>query len=434
MRNTLKTFYLALITISLISCATTEPENPHPASTGWKNSEPIILLHGLNGFARDNYDNFWYWGGRTNLEAELRAAGYDVRTASVGPLSSNWDRSCEFFAYLKGGTVDYGKEHSLKAEHIRYGRTYEGIYPEWGTIDPATGEIRKIHIIAHSMGGTTARMVAQLLSEGSEEERNASGEEISPLFKGHRDWIKSITTLSTPHDGSTLTYEMTSYRQRDLISSLAVDFLIKWDDDFLIHNDMNLDQWEWTQQRDEEDSLQYEMRIKDFLSRRDWEWTNKDFADFDLAPEGAWETNGWVEARPDIYYFSWATRITYENGRGENRPNPLISLPLIPLSEIISHYTGYRSSLIQIDESWLPNDGAANSRSMKGPTLNSRDVIENWNGLGTPPKGVWNYRGELYPMDHMQIIGMSPILSPPGNFPGLVEWYTEQAALLSGLP
>ena len=140
------------------------------------------------------------------------------------------------------------------------------------------------------------------------------------------------------------------------------------------------------------------------------------------------------KARPDIYYFSWSTRITYINGRGEVKKHPLISLPLIPLSDVLSRFTGYRSSLIQIGKSWLPNDGVVNTVSMKGPTLNSTDKIVNGNRPGVPEKGVWNYRGEMYPLDHMQIIGMSPLINPPKVFPDLIKWYKEQAAISATCP
>lgn len=425
--------FLLLISLPLLLTCTSEPEiSPSSAGGIIPDGYPVILLHGLNGFGRENYSSFWYWGGQTDLETELRTSCCQVRTAAVGPLSSNWDRSCEFYAYLVGGTVDYGKAHSEKYGHDRFGETYEGILPGWGSRDPITERVQKIHIIAHSMGGQTARMVAQLLEEGSEVERKATGDETSPLFTGGHHWIKSITTISTPHDGSTLSYEMTSYRQREHMALLALGFLVWWDESFPLHNDLKLDHWEWTRQKDGESRSAYEERIRQTVL--DWNWANLDFSDFDVSPEGAREMNGWVKARDDIYYFSWATRITYRNKAGQMKNYPLISLPLIPFADIISRYTAYRSSLIQIDESWRYNDGVVNTISMDGPTLGSSDIIKPWGGRGIPPKGVWNYRGELYPMDHLQVIGMTTALTPPSSYPGLTEWYREQIELVTSLP
>ena len=42
-----------------------------------------------------------------------------------------------------------------------------------------------MHLVGHSMGGETIRMLAQLLENGDADERNASrGGDISPLFTG----------------------------------------------------------------------------------------------------------------------------------------------------------------------------------------------------------------------------------------------------------
>ena len=64
------------------------------------------------------------------------------------------------------------------------------------------GEIHKVHLIGHSMGGETIRLLAQLLEEGSKDEIQATGINTNSLFKGGQHWIESITTISTPHDGS----------------------------------------------------------------------------------------------------------------------------------------------------------------------------------------------------------------------------------------
>ena len=54
------------------------------------------------------------------------------------------------------------------------------------------------------MGGNTARVLLCLLSEGSAAER-ASGIEADSLFSGGRaSWVRSITTVAAPHDGTTL--------------------------------------------------------------------------------------------------------------------------------------------------------------------------------------------------------------------------------------
>jgi triacylglycerol lipase len=59
--------------------------------------------------------------------------GHQTYYASMGPISSNWDRACELYAQIKGTVVDYGQAHSAKYGHARYGKDYrgKGFYPAW---------------------------------------------------------------------------------------------------------------------------------------------------------------------------------------------------------------------------------------------------------------------------------------------------------------
>ncbi|GMF33662.1 unnamed protein product [Phytophthora lilii] len=99
------------------------------------NTHPVVLVHGFSGWGREELLDFKYWGGlQGDFQEELRAQGYTVFTAVVGPFSSNWDRSCELYAQIKGGQVDYGVKHSAKHGHLRFGRNFTGLYPEWGEI------------------------------------------------------------------------------------------------------------------------------------------------------------------------------------------------------------------------------------------------------------------------------------------------------------
>jgi hypothetical protein len=41
----------------------TQNEISHVFPESYKNDDPIILVHGLNGFGREKFDNFYYWGG-----------------------------------------------------------------------------------------------------------------------------------------------------------------------------------------------------------------------------------------------------------------------------------------------------------------------------------------------------------------------------------
>ena len=63
------------------------------------NSHPVIFVHGFAGFGRSEMLGYKYWGGFTDLETQLQSRYADqlVKTAVVGPFSSNWDRAVELF-------------------------------------------------------------------------------------------------------------------------------------------------------------------------------------------------------------------------------------------------------------------------------------------------------------------------------------------------
>ena len=149
------------------------------------NQYPTVFVHGLGGFGSGDLTDmvFHYWGfsPKKNILQYLRKQGFEVYNPSLGPVNSGWDRTCELWAQLFGGTVDYGKVHSEKYGHARYGRTYaKGLIPDWGM----PGKHEKINIIGHSFGGPTVKEIANLIANGSQEEINGTpAEELSDLFK-----------------------------------------------------------------------------------------------------------------------------------------------------------------------------------------------------------------------------------------------------------
>ncbi|MBQ8952538.1 MAG: hypothetical protein IJ048_00345, partial [Clostridia bacterium] len=63
----------------------------------------------------------------------LRRQGFDCHAASVAPTGSAWDRVCELYAQISASRVDYGKAHSAKYRHDRFGRDFSAcpLIPEW---------------------------------------------------------------------------------------------------------------------------------------------------------------------------------------------------------------------------------------------------------------------------------------------------------------
>ena len=166
------------------------------------NKYPYVYVHGLFGWGEDEGidDTLPYWGSAAcSLMDELNKLHYESYAASVGPMSSNWDRVCELYAQITGTRVDYGKALSEKFNHSRYGRTYtKPMIEGWGEPD-ADGNIKKINLVGHSFGGATVRTLTALLAYGSEEEQAAtSPDDTSPQFTGGKcsmDYVHKIFTM-----------------------------------------------------------------------------------------------------------------------------------------------------------------------------------------------------------------------------------------------
>merc|ERR1711884_630307 len=93
--------------MAVFSIVVNGKQNVKPLSEPIGNQDVIVLVHGFFGWGPSEMLGFNYWGGVYSIAQELKQAGHDVRTAVVGPVSSNWDRAVELYAYIKGGIVDY---------------------------------------------------------------------------------------------------------------------------------------------------------------------------------------------------------------------------------------------------------------------------------------------------------------------------------------
>jgi len=232
--------------------------------------------------------------------------------------------------------------------------------------------------------------------------------------------VCSLTTISSPHDGTTYAYR---YDWDHSLIKPAFTFLISLSGSSPEpYFDFQLDQWGLVR-RPGEDFIAYRDRVADSDI---WAHSN-DTAFRDGSPEGAMELNGWVEAQAPVYYFSWATEATYRDPLSGTQV-PEIGVPgrLATIARFIGSYSREDEKDLPIDSSWWQNDGIVNTNSMDGPTLGSTDRIRRFGGKPLP--GVWNYMGLLESTDHLDIIGI-----PTAN-KDLEEWYLSMAALLASLP
>jgi triacylglycerol lipase len=161
-----------------------------------------------------------------------------------------------------------------------------------------------------------------------------------------------------------------------------------------------------------------------FVEAESW-WRSWDTGMWDGTPAGARELNLWVTARPDVYYFSWATEQTARDPlSGRQVPEPGMSFLIYSQAAYIG---GFGS-----DPAWWPNDGIVSTCSMDGPSLGSTDRIVPFSG--EPRAGVWNFMGVLSSCDHLDLIGLPWACARPAGCASLPEFYAALAALLASLP
>lgn len=392
-------------------------------------SDAFVFCHGMLGFGEDELVNkvMPYFGGAAgSIPKRLKKQGYEACAPSFSSLGSAWDRACEVYASLTGTRVDYGKAHSKKYGHDRYGKVYtEAKLPNWGKVAD-DGEIQRLHILGHSFGGATVRMFAHLLAFGSEEERAVTpADELSPLFKGgHGDLLKTVTTIAGPHEGTVVIDAIGI--QRPILAALTFYGFgaILGNTPFRKLYDMQLMQWKLTSDRDGKANPFNMLRI----GRMRKLWSACDDVYYDLTLKGAKELNEFLETNPDVYYFSIPTDSSKRKKNGMYKQERY-SFPLFWYTGwFIGHCKHDPSLDIDIDEWWRASDGASCANSARHP------LDEEWQDFDpkkdTAKKGLWNVMPVLR-RDHGGCVG----LGVEGFFkPEYIrDYYNDYFAMLAAL-
>jgi triacylglycerol lipase len=355
-----------------------------------ENNYPIVLVHGFLGWGPEELGGYKYWGGPQDIEALLEEKGYKVFTVSVGPVSSNWERAIEVYTQLKGGDIDYGEAHANEYGIIQKpGKKYDGLYPEWDENHP-------VHLMGHSMGGQTIRMLQYQLSQVViSDTTNNELEQSELLGKEQNGWIASITSISTPHDGTTLAnivIKTFPYLQNiigiaNVVGSGFYDF--------------DLEHWGFSREENETWSS-YRRRMKDHPA-----WGTKNICAWDLSLEGAKELNGSLIVDPNVYYFSFQTTATYlDTLTGFYIPRQDATLLIRPRAKILGSTISYWRDGSSTDSTWYNNDGVVNTISMTGPKTgaNGPDPIIEYQENDLLIPGQWYTLGP-YDLDHWSVIG-----------------------------
>ena len=340
-----------------------------------QNDYPIILIHGFLGWGREEMHQYYYWGGKDDYESMLKNEGYDVYTLSVGPISSNWDRAIEAFYQIKGGQVDYGNNMAEKynIDPRPNNKIYKGLYQKWDENNP-------IHIIGHSQGGQTAKMLEFLLKS------TIDGESSPLLSESNNRWIKSITTISTPHNGTTLVpimmnafpFALNLAPWFGIINNKYIDKLYSFD----------LEHWGLKRNTGE--------TFNNFFTRisNSSIIDEKALCSWDLSIEGSKEFNSSYISDANVYYFSFSTYASIKKSdSNHHKPSKKLSFHLWPTSMLMGNYPGVPNEL------WYENDGICNTYSMMSP---EGEKLIQYKNDAIP--GIWQHIKKLH-IDHQEIIG-----------------------------
>ncbi|NNG22249.1 esterase/lipase family protein [Telluria aromaticivorans] len=358
------------------------------------NNYPVILVHGFLGFGPDTFEHsgFNYWGGYGDIASHMQVyrGPRTVFAAVVGPVSSNWDRAADLYAQIKGGCVDYGAAHVRRYGTPGQQQTPAGkcwaadpknnpqdyplaLYPAWDARHP-------IHLVGHSQGGTTIRALVELLEHGSPEDEGGH-----TLFAGGKTgWVRSVTTISAPHNGTTYA---------DAVMSIAPPLRTP------LHEAL---QHRWAQ----------------------WE----------LSPDGARGFNLWARTSPHVFYYSVGTVATEAGSwccNGTDRvvapvqavSNQYPRRDMIPVFKAtagewivpssfqqgLGGYTQAAPRRVRVDSEWFANDGVVNTVSMRAP---AGHPVRDYDGRSV--KGSWNFLGNYKGYDHFDILNW-PNQGPSAN-------------------
>ena len=389
---------------------------------------PTIYVHGLMGWGEHDqiYAVTPYWGLTSDLMPYLTGKGYESYAASVGPLSSAWDRACELYAQLTGTTVDYGAAHAAEYDHARYGVTYNKPLFEGWSAD------KKINLVGHSFGGATIRLFLDILADGSAEEQaaaKAAGTEVSPFFQGGKaDWVYSLTTLAAPHNGTTFLECCGDMTQFAAEASTAMAKLLGISD-FKGVYDFQLEQFGFYR-KDGETVLEALDRVlhSDFLSHNDNVFR-------DLTIDRALELNDDIEIQPNVYYFSYAGDKTRQSTITGERTSAVDMTPLfVPFAnQMCGYYDQTTAGGFRIDKSWAPNDGLVNTVSALYPTDSAGRCLtqsgktgyvqqDGYSNVDYQP-GVWNVMPVRH-YDHGNFIAGMPVPDLASqSIPALRQFY-----------
>lgn len=343
---------------------------------GFDTNYPFVFVLGFwswGSYKKSSYETLPYFGFFTgeNMALSMDRAGFRTAVADVSALGSAWDRACELYAQLTGTRVDYGRAHSEKFGHPRYGEDYTGraLIDKWD-------EENKINIICHSFGGPTSALFASLLAYGCDEEKAKTTDgTLSPLFEGgHDKLIHSVTGLAGAYNGTSL-----------IIAKPAIDKTVEYLTDELPFGKKN------------PLALAGKAVGAFFDTVTAGDTPDPDTGLYDMIPENTKKLNETIKTVPGIYYFTVPVCTSkHSEKRDCEVPDMKITDYFFALTGLILGRTQtWENGGKNVDKTWQPNDGLVNTVSEYGPA-NAERVFTGLNPTVSDAEKIMPEKGRYY--------------------------------------
>jgi hypothetical protein len=291
-------------------------------------------------------------------------SAFAVHEAKCGPFSSFHDRACEVFAQIRGGTVDYGEEHSAQAGHAQHSRSYKDAFvPNWSAENP-------VILIGHSAGAQTCLQLQALLARDFWN------------VGASADWIEGVVRVAGVLNGSLLAYRLGCDKRSGLPTGLPSGLIAKALDVVgriasptgLMEPPIDLYLDQWTNGTVNRDEVMARLDSGPFVR-------GEDNLGFDLTLQGCRKANAAFRTHPNTYYLSLVADATNAVGwfglpwpGSRLQPDAAISPILLPTALYQARdiefteppIESWGAGALALDE-WRRNDGAVSAISQRYP-------------------------------------------------------------------
>ena len=249
--------------------------------------------------------------------------------------------------------------------------------------------------MGYSFGGVTSRMLLYLLNNTFVNDSPGLFDKSVLLGNSFPGWVSSITTMSTPHNGAT-------------ISNIVTDIFPFTDNLLPVANmisssyyDFDLDHWGISQKKNES-WPDYFMRLKNHTA-----WETKNNVGWDSNIQGAKELNDILTIDSSVYYFSYSTTASIlDPVTGYHIPDKHLSWTNYPLCWFMGRNVVDMGDGQTTDSTWFENDGTVNTISMIRPFTgkNGPEPMKIFSNSEPVETGIWHFMGK-YQQDHKNFIG-----------------------------